>query len=118
MSHFWGRFLANIAGLIVISFLFSNSVIFHGAWSFILAALVLGLVNAYIRPIVRVLALPLTIITFGLFAVVVNFFCLWLVHFVTSSFELNGCFFPMIAALVQSIVSAFASQIIGVEQDE
>ena len=117
MKPFWGRFVANVAGLIVIGALF-KSVEFHGVWSFLFAALILGLVNAYIRPVAHILALPLTIATFGFFALIVNLFCLALVAWLTPGFDLHGWFWPMIAAIVLSIVSAIASQIIGVESDE
>jgi len=117
MSPFWGRFAANVAALVVINALF-KSVSFTSGWAFLFAALILGLVNAYIRPFVHMLALPLTIITFGVFALVVNGLCLGLVAFLTPGFSLHGCFMPIVVALVLSIVSAFVSQVLGVESDE
>lgn len=117
MKPFWGRFLANFAGLISIDLLF-DSVRFTGVWSFIFAALILGFVNAYIRPVVHILALPLTLATFGIFALFVNLFCLAIVAWVIPGFDLVGWFWPMIAAVVLAAVSSIASQLIGVESED
>lgn len=75
----------------------------------ILAALLLGVVNALLRPIVVVLTLPLTIVSFGLFLVVVNAFLIWLVSRLLPGFVITG-FWPAIgAAVVTGLVSALAS---------
>lgn len=71
----------------------------------LLAALVIGIVNAIIRPILRVLASPITLLTFGLFTFVVNGFTLWIASVLTPSygFIIEG----PIAALLGSIVLSF-----------
>jgi putative membrane protein len=77
-----------------------------------LFALVLGLVNAIIKPIVQVLAFPITILTLGLFALVVNigmfYLAAWIVPAVTpnASFLLTG-----LAALIVSLVSGLAGSV-------
>ena len=71
----------------------------------LLAAAVLGIVNALIRPIVAFLTLPLTWITFGLFAIVVNGLMLWLAAKLVPDFEINGCITSVLGALLVSIVS-------------
>ena len=116
MGPFWGRFIANVAGLVVINVIFSG-VIIHGAWAFFIAALLVGFVNATIRPLVQLMALPLSIVTFGIFALVINGACLFLVALLTPGFEV-GCFTAIFASIVLSFVSAFTSKAIGVEDDE
>jgi putative membrane protein len=69
-----------------------------------IAALVLGLVNAFIRPIVVLLTLPFTLITFGLFLFVINAGMLWLVAMFLRGFEVHG----FVAALLGSIVVSLA----------
>jgi len=54
------------------------------------AALVLSLVNAFIRPVLWLLTLPLTVLTFGLFALVVNAFTLWFSAAMVKDFEIDG----------------------------
>ena len=59
-------------------------------WSAIWVALALGLVNMLIKPIISVLALPLTIITFGLFALVINALMIMLVDMFIDSFKVKN----------------------------
>ena len=68
------------------------------------AALVLGLVNAFIRPILWILTLPLTVFTFGLFALVINAFTLWLTAAMVKDFEIDGFGSALLAALVMSLL--------------
>jgi putative membrane protein len=71
----------------------------------VLASLVLGLVNLVVRPIVRILALPLTILTLGLFGWIINALMLWLVAAVVPGFHVDG-FWPAIeTAVILAIVS-------------
>ena len=78
-----------------------------------LAAVVIGLVNAVVRPILTLLTLPLTVITLGLFLFVVNAISLslasWLAGAFNIGFAVNG-FWP---ALLGSIVLSFVSGLIG-----
>ena len=78
-----------------------------------LAAVVIGLVNAVVKPIITLLTLPLTIITLGLFLFVVNAISLslasWLAGAFNIGFAVNG-FWP---AVVGSIVLSFVSGLIG-----
>lgn len=71
------------------------------------AALVLGLVNAFIRPILWILTLPLTVLTFGLFALVINAFTLWLTAAMVKDFEVDGFGSALLAALVMALLGVF-----------
>ena len=78
----------------------------------IVAAAVIGVVNAFVRPILRVLAFPVTLLTFGLFTFVINGFTLWFASYITPDrygFMIQG----PIAALVGSIVLAIVSSSIN-----
>lgn len=79
------------------------------AGAVVTASLVLGLVNLVIRPIVRLLALPLTLLTLGLFGWVINALMLWLVSALVPGFSVNG-FLP---ALWASIILAFVSGVVN-----
>ncbi len=58
----------------------------------LLAAVSIGGVNAVIKPVIKVLSLPLTVITFGLFSLVVNGFCFWLATVLVPGFRVYGLF--------------------------
>jgi putative membrane protein len=69
------------------------------------AGLVLGLVNAIVRPILLVLTLPVTLVTLGLFLFVLNAFCLWLTAELVKGFEIHGVWAAVFGALLVSVVS-------------
>lgn len=71
----------------------------------LLAALVLGLVNALVRPILVILTLPVTLITLGLFIFVLNGLLFWLVATFVPGFSVTGFWSAVGGALVYSILS-------------
>jgi putative membrane protein len=77
------------------------------------AALVLGIVNAFVRPIVILLTLPLTILTLGLFLLVVNAMMLGLVSAMFSGFSISGFWSAVFGAIFVSFFSWLASAFIG-----
>jgi putative membrane protein len=77
------------------------------------AALVLGIVNAFVRPLVILLTLPLTIVTLGLFLLVVNAMMLGLVSVVFQGFTLGGFWSAIFGAIFVSIFSWLGSAFIG-----
>jgi len=81
--------------------------------TFVLAALLLGFVNALIRPIAVILTLPLTILTLGLFLFVINALMFSLVATLLSSFVVAGFGSALLGAIVVSLTSLIASWFIG-----
>jgi putative membrane protein len=73
--------------------------------STLLAALVLGVINAIVRPVLLFLTLPITLLTLGLFIFVLNAFCLWLTSRLVPGFEVHGFGAAFLGALVISAVS-------------
>ncbi|MBD2168784.1 phage holin family protein [Calothrix membranacea FACHB-236] len=71
----------------------------------VVAALTLGLVNAFVRPILVILTLPFTIVTLGLFLLVVNALMLWLVGILVPGFIVAGFLPALLASVVLTIVS-------------
>ena len=82
-------------------------------FALLVAALVLGLVNAIIRPVLVILTFPITIITLGLFYLVVNGFAFALAALVVPGFEVASLWSAIAGALVVSIVSWFIGQFTG-----
>ena len=81
-----------------------------------LAALVLGLVNAIVRPVVFFLTLPLTLVTFGLFLLVINAAMLWLTALFLDGFTVNGFMAALLGSIVVSLVSWIGSWFIHREE--
>ncbi len=84
-----------------------------GAGTLLVAALLLGLVNAVIRPLVILLTLPLTLLTLGLFLLVINAAMFGLVAAMLDSFHVAGFFSALFGALIVSLTGTFASWYIG-----
>lgn len=77
----------------------------EGFWSIVLAALVFGIVNAIVRPIVVLLTLPLSILTLGLFLLVINGAMLWLVGGMMDSVHIEGLFPAILGSIIVSLIS-------------
>jgi len=78
----------------------------------VIAACVLGLINVFIRPVVVLLTLPLSILTLGLFYFFINAFLLKLVAYFVSGFEVASFFSAFLGSLVISVVSWLANSFI------
>lgn len=85
----------------------------RGVGTLLLAALLLGVVNAVVRPIAVVLTLPATLLTLGFFLLIINAAMLGLVAALLDDFTLAGFWSALLGAIVVSLTSAFASQYIG-----
>jgi putative membrane protein len=110
------RWLVNAAALWVATRLVSG-VTYEGGWvRFLGVALLFGVINAFIRPIAKVLALPLIVLTLGFFALVVNGLMLALTSRLSTvldlGFHVSGFRAAFLGALVVSIVSTLLSMMI------
>ena len=106
------RTLISMLGLYLASALIPGVQIV-GTGTFILAALLLGLVNGFVRPVAFLLTLPLTIVTLGLFLLVLNAAMFGLVAAMLDSFAVAGFGSAILGALIVSITSTIASWYIG-----
>jgi len=107
-----------IRTLITMLGLFLASRLIPGVWiegtgSFLLAAFLLGLVNAIVRPLVFVMTFPLTIVTLGLFIFVLNAAMFGLVAAMLDNFQVAGFWSALFGAIIVSITSTVASWYIG-----
>jgi len=112
MQSFLARWALNALGLWLATYLFSG-LAFATVGSLLLAALLIGLVNAIIRPILVLLTLPLTVVTLGLFILVINALMLMLVAAVVPGFTLGGFWTAFFAAIFIGIVSFITNRLIG-----
>ena len=110
------RLLVNAAALWVATRLVGG-VTYTGAWlPFLGVALVFGFVNAFIRPVAKILTFPLIILTLGIFSLVVNGLMLWLTSALSGAlglgFSVHGFWAAFWGALVVSLVSTVLSMMI------
>ncbi|MEW6324894.1 MAG: phage holin family protein [Nitrospirota bacterium] len=87
----------------------------RGALAALVAAAVLGIINAILRPIFILLTLPINILTLGLFTFILNGFMLYLASTLVKGFEVHGFWAPIFGALVLSIVSALTTAFLSDE---
>ena len=92
---------------------FVPGVVIQGTGTFILAALLLGLVNALVRPVAFLMTLPLTLVTLGLFIFVLNAAMFGLVAVFFDQFAVRGFWAAIFGALIVSLTSTIASWYVG-----
>jgi len=85
----------------------------RGAWTVLGSALLLGLVNAVVRPLAILITLPITVLTLGLFLLVINAAMLGLVAWAFDHFYIAGFWSALLGAVVISITGWLASWFIG-----
>jgi putative membrane protein len=100
------RWIVNSTALLAVAHLVSGVALDNWATVFV-AALVLGLLNAFLRPVLIFLTLPVTVLSLGLFTLVINAFLFYLAAHLVRGFHVAGFGQAFVAALVFSIVSFF-----------
>lgn len=88
---------------------------FTNLFAIVVAAVVIGIINTFIKPILQILALPISIITFGITAFLINVFLLWGASILVPGFNIDGFSTAVIASIVLSLVSWFLNKL---ENDE
>ncbi|HEV8109466.1 MAG TPA: phage holin family protein [Burkholderiales bacterium] len=96
--------LINAAALAAVAYLMP-SVSMDSAGAALAAALVLGLVNALVRPVLVLLTLPVTVLTLGLFIFVINGLLFWAVGSFVSGFHVAGFWSGVFGAIIFSLIS-------------
>lgn len=81
----------------------------NGASGAIITAIVMGIINTCVRPIIRIFALPITLVTLGLFSLVINAFMILLVDYFVDGFHVNGFWYALLFSVVLSIVNFILS---------
>jgi putative membrane protein len=103
--YFIIRLLVTMVAILIIAYLLPNVVMVESVMAALVAAFCLGIVNTFIRPVVVLLTLPLTVVTLGLFLLIINGFLLWLVSAVVRGFHVNGFWGALLGAVLISMVS-------------
>ena len=96
--------LINAAALFALPFLMSSVTVTHFGAA-VVAALVLGLVNTLVRPLLVLLTLPVTVLSLGVFILVINALLFWAVTHLVSGIAVAGFWSAFLASIVYSIIS-------------
>jgi putative membrane protein len=99
------RWAANAVALYVAAWLLTGITYGDQWWTLLVAAAVFTLVNMWLRPVVRLLSLPLIILTLGLFLFVVNVLMLYVTDWLVPEFEIHSFGAGVLGAIVVSVVN-------------
>lgn len=104
------RLAVNVFALFVVEYLVPGFVLsdYRAA---IAAAVVIGVINTFIKPLVQLIALPLSIFTLGTVALIINVLFLWGAAYIVPGFEIDTFTTALIASVVLSLVSWFLSKL-------
>ena len=102
------RWVVNAAALLLVAYLYPGVAV-TSFFAAMIAALVLGLVNALVRPILVILTLPVTILTLGLFLFVINALLFWLVAEIVEGFRVTGFVAALVGSLLYSLITLVTS---------
>lgn len=105
------RWLLSALALLAVAYLYPG-VRVESFLAAVVAALVLGLANALIRPILVVLTLPVTIITLGLFLFVINAALFWFVAQIVKGFAVDGFLSALVGSLLYSVITLVVSWVV------
>lgn len=107
---FLQRVIINMITLLALAGLFQQGLYVQNLWNAFMAAVILGILNVFVRPVLQILSLPLTFFTFGLFSFVVNAIVLWMTSwFVGSGFQFTSFGWAFFISLIMSLVNAILS---------
>ena len=112
MPNFLLTWLVAAVSLVITAYLVPGFVI-NSFIAALIAAVILGLVNAIIKPILVLLTLPITIVSLGLFLFVVNAITIWLAGAITPCFDLRGFITALIGSIVLTVVSSVLNRLVG-----
>ena len=112
---FLQRLLINTIMLLALAGLFKQGLYISNLFTAVLAALILGVLNALVKPVLQILALPFTVLTFGIFGLIVNGIVLWMASAIVGDgfrFSIFGwaVFIAIIMSLVNLIISSYFSR--------
>ena len=104
------RLAINVFALLVVEYLVPGFEL-SGYQATIVAAVVIGVVNTFIRPILQLIALPISVLTLGISAFLINVVLLWLVAYFVPGFEIASFVTAIVASILLSLVSWFLNKL-------
>lgn len=96
--------ILNAVALLAVTWLLP-SIHIESFWTALLAALVLGFINTLVRPVLALLTLPITVITLGIFYLVLNGLLFWLASALIPGFAVSGFLSALLGALLYGVIA-------------
>ncbi|QEA32049.1 phage holin family protein [Secundilactobacillus malefermentans] len=110
---FWMRIIINTLLFIALAGFFKNMFFVSDIWIALVASLILAVLNALVRPILYILSLPITVLTLGLFSIVINAVMLQLTaFFIGNSFRFSSFGASLLMAVLMSICNTIISSFV------
>lgn len=106
------KVLISVLALLITAYLVPG-IIVDGIYIAIITAVILGLLNVLVRPILVVLTLPITIVTLGLFIFVINGSIFWFVSTFIDGFEISSFWTALLGSLLVSVISTVGNNLIS-----
>lgn len=117
MGKFFAKTVATALAVLFAAYILKGVQV-DGTLTALIVAFVLGLLNSFIKPILIILTIPITIVTLGLFLLVINILIVKWAADIVSGFSVDGWFTALIFSLVVSLVSSFIEALIGKDKKE
>lgn len=110
--HLLLRWVISAAALFLVTYIVPGVTI-ESPWNALMAALIIGLINVFIRPILLLLTLPVNMLTLGLFTLVVNAILFWLASTIVEGFTVDGVVAAFLGALAYWLIAWAGNAITG-----
>lgn len=112
MRGFVGRFVINLLLLVFVE-LVVPGIRIHGFFSLLFAGIILAALNAFVRPVLILITLPLSILTVGLFVFIINGFIFWLASHIVKGFDISGFWTAVWGAFIYSVASLLVNMFLS-----
>ncbi len=109
MNNILLRLFFNALGLFLIAY-YIPGITVTGFYPALIAAFILGVLNVFIRPILLILTFPVTVITLGLFALVINALLFWFAASFIEGFAVDGFVYALIGSVFMSVISTIGNR--------
>lgn len=104
---FFLKILTNSLVLLIFSRILPQSITIKDYLTAIIAALILAFLNEFLKPFLKLIGFPITVLTFGLFSLVINGFILWLVSKLSPGMEIHGFGWAIILAALMGLIDVW-----------
>ncbi len=106
-----GNIVITALVLLAITYLLPGKFVIDSVLTALVVALVLGVLNTFIKPLLVLLTLPINLVTFGLFIFVINAFLLMVTDYLISGFEIVSFGYAFLASILIAIFTSFLNKV-------
>jgi len=110
------RFVVTVLAVMITQYIMQPAVQVNGIWTAIVVAAIIGLLNAFLKPILVILTIPITLFSFGLFLLVINGIIVAIAVKLVPGFEVRSFGWAIFFSIVLSILNAFLEGIFGLKE--